>query len=164
MMTAIDRFCLAAAPWMMLAFLLVFVLLFVGTLTDFRYFRYRRVPRWDEPWPFERSSQAGIDAIRVQIENAMADSANEAPVFENDKPVTADTALLAPGEIAIFDESGALIAWLYDIDLENSSLKAACLKSITILTYADMPQAAAPLREQLRVLKGGHGNGKSDNV
>ena len=61
--------------------------------------------------------------------------------------------LLSPGEVAVFDASGALVVWFPAPGSGVGSV--VCQKSVTILTYADMPQATPRMRDQLRLLKGG---------
>lgn len=90
---------------------------------------------------FRRAGQ--VSGVPAAIERVKAD----------DGPLTVDRVLLSPGEVAVFDASGALVVWFPAPGSGVGSV--VCQKSITILTYDDMPQATPRMRDQLRLLKGG---------
>lgn len=109
-------------------------------------------------WKFPRSKeQAKVDkALDKAFRRAGQVSGVPAAIDRvktDDGPLTVDTVLLLPGEVAVFDASGALVVWFPAPGSDVGSV--VCQKSVTILTYADMPQATPRMRDQLRLLKGG---------
>ena len=158
----IDGFIEATTPWVLGALVLVIVLLFIGALTDFGR-QFRRPAKWSDMWPFERSFGLRKDAIERALLQSVKAERPFVPVSglsqaivrarQDDGPLTVDSVLLSPGEVAVFDASGALVVWFPAPGSDVGSV--VCQKSITILTYADMPQATSKMRDQLRLLKGG---------